>query len=286
MSNSLREVKMRMNATEKTAQITKAMNMVSASKLRRSQDKYLQYKDYMNGLDNVLTNIVSSGESFNHPMLIARPIKKTGYILITSDRGLAGPNNSNVLKRFLNEIKGMPQEQYVCGVIGNQGFNYCKHRGINLFKDESTYVRDDVSFIDIADFAKELIDMYQVGKIDRLVVVYNHFINTISQEVTVKQLLPIEKVERKDNLVINYEFDQGKEKSLDLILPMYVENMLYGFLLDAKTSEHASRMTAMKSATDNALGVIDTLKLAYNRSRQAAITRELIDIVGGANAVS
>ncbi len=285
MSNSLRDVKMRMVATQKTAQITKAMNMVSASKLRRSQEKYLQYKAYMTQLDDVLSNIVSSGERFSHPMLQERPINKTGYIIITSDRGLAGPYNSSVLKKLSSEIDELEGE-HIVGVIGAQGLNYCKKKAYNLVNNEPTLIRDDVSFIDMVEFSKSFIDSYKNGEIDRLVVCYSHFVNTVTQEVVTKQILPIQRDEKETELVCEYEFDQGMENSLNLILPMYVENMLYGLILDAKTSEHASRMTAMKSATDNANSVIDVLRLSYNRSRQAAITKELTDIVGGASAVS
>lgn len=289
MSNSLRDVKMRMVATQKTAQITKAMNMVSASKLRRAEKNYSDYKAFMQQLDNVVTNIVSSGEKFTHPMLNDRPIKKTGYIVITSDRGLAGPYNSNVLKNLTKEIeeKKLTPDDYVIGVIGSQGYSYCKKKGYNLLNDSAELIRDDVAFIDVVEFAKKLINMYEKEEIDSLVVCYNHYINTITQEVQTKQILPIKEISTEEKkIVTEYEFDQGMEKSLDMILPMYVENMIYGLILDAKTSEHSARMTAMKNATDNADSVIETLRLIYNRSRQSAITKELIDIVGGAQAVS
>ena len=288
MSNSLREVKLRMTSTQKTAQITKAMNMVSASKLRRAEKTYSDYKAFMKQLDDVLTNIVSSGEKFEHSMLKEREIKKVGYIIITSDRGLAGPYNSNVLKALTQEIKekNYSTDDYVVGVIGTQGYAYCKKKGYNLLNSEPTFVRDDVAFIDIAEFGKSLISLYESGEIDSLVVIYNHYVNTLTQNVTLKQILPISGVEGKKEIVTEYEFDQGIEKSLNMILPMYVENMLYGLILDAKASEHSARMTAMKNATDNAETFIETLRLVYNRSRQAAITKELIDIVGGAKAVS
>ena len=288
MSNSLREVKLRMTSTQKTAQITKAMNMVSASKLRRAEKTYSDYKAFMKQLDDVLSNIVSSGEKFEHPMLKKREIKKVGYIIITSDRGLAGPYNSNVLKALTQEIteKNYSTDDYVVGVIGTQGYAYCKKKGYNLLNSEPTFVRDDVAFIDIAEFGKSLISLYESGEIDSLVVIYNHYVNTLTQNVTLKQILPISGVEGKKEIVTEYEFDQGIEKSLNMILPMYVENMLYGLILDAKASEHSARMTAMKNATDNAETFIETLRLVYNRSRQAAITKELIDIVGGAKAVS
>ena len=288
MSNSLREVKLRMTSTQKTAQITKAMNMVSASKLRRAEKTYSDYKAFMKQLDDVLSNIVSSGEKFEHSMLKEREIKKVGYIIITSDRGLAGPYNSNVLKALTQEIteKNYSTDDYVVGVIGTQGYAYCKKKGYNLLNSEPTFVRDDVAFIDIAEFGKSLISLYESGEIDSLVVIYNHYVNTLTQNVTLKQILPISGVEGKKEIVTEYEFDQGIEKSLNMILPMYVENMLYGLILDAKASEHSARMTAMKNATDNAETFMETLRLVYNRSRQAAITKELIDIVGGAKAVS
>lgn len=286
MGNSLREVKMRMVATKKTSQITKAMNMVSAAKLRHAEKTYTDYQGFMNQIVAVVKNIVGSSDGLMHPMLVKRTVKKTGFIVITSDRGLAGPYNSAVLKKLSEEItnRNLAKENFEITVIGTRGYGYCKKKGYNLTNDEPMFVRDDVQFIDIVEKVKALIEKYQNGYIDELIVCYNHYVNTITQEAKFIKILPIE-TDLNTNLVTEYEYDQGKEKTLDLILPMYVENMLYGLILDAKTSEHAARMTAMKSATDNACDVIDALQLVYNRTRQAAITNELTDIIGGANAV-
>lgn len=288
MGNSLRDVKNRMIATQKTSQITKAMNMVSASKLRRAEKKYVEYQSYMKQLDDILVNIVSSGEKFEHPMLNNREVKKVGYLVITSDRGLAGPYNSSVLKALSNDIltRNLKESDFVVGAIGSKGYAYCKKKGYNMLNTNPMFVRDDISFLDCSEFVRQFIKMYEEKEIDSLIVCFNHHINTLSQEVTLKQILPIQEVSKDTEIKCDYEFDQGVEKSLDMILPMYVENILYGLILDAKTSEHASRMTAMKSATDNADKVIETLRLQYNRSRQSAITNEIIDIVGGAQAVS
>lgn len=285
MGNSLREVKMRMVATKKTSQITKAMNMVSAAKLKHAEKKYYAYQGFMKQIEDVVRNIVSSSDIV-HPMLIKREIKKTAFIVITSDRGLAGPYNSQVLKKLTEIIneRNLDNDAFQVTVIGTRGYGYCKKKGYPLVNKEPVFVRDDVQFIDIVSSAQGLIKEYENGDIDELVVIYNHYVNSITQTVTKKTILPIEaKFHGKPQ--IDYEYDQGKEKSLDLILPMYVENVLYGLILDAKTSEHSARMTAMKNATDNASDVIDALQVVYNRTRQAAITKELTDIIGGANAV-
>jgi len=153
-----------------------------------------------------------------------------------------------------------------------------------MISDDATYVRDDVLFVDIAPLAQAFINAYLNKEIDRLVIIYNHYINSLTQEVTFKELLPIGNIDEEASSV-DYVYETGIEKTLDLILPMYVQDMVYGFILDAKTAEHSARMNSMKNATDNALEVIEKLQLLYNRARQNVVTNELIDIIGGANAI-
>jgi F-type H+-transporting ATPase subunit gamma len=288
MSNSLREVKSRIESTKKTSQITKAMNMVSASKLRRSEKVCVNYQSFLEKTEDLAVNLINSNIDFKHPMLEERPIKKTGYIIVTSDRGLAGGYNVNVCKKLKSEVeeKNLNKEDFVVGVIGKKGYGNIVKYGYNLLFDNYIILRDDIIFNDILPITNEFIKLYNNKEIDKLVVIYTHYHNKISQEVICKQILPINldlnKVEKSN---IEYVYDQGIKRSVDLILPMYVENMIYGLILNAKTSEHACRMASMKKATDNANEVIDKLGLLYNRARQQSITNELIDIIGGANAV-
>lgn len=282
MPGSLREVKTRITATKSTAQITKAMNMVSASKVRRAEKAFNEYKDYMQKISDLVGDLIQSNRE-KHPMLVERPVKKVGYIIITSDRGLAGSFNGNILKKLMEEINKSSAD-YIVGALGRKGFSFCEKENFTTLNKQPILIRDDVDFVDVKFFATKFIDLYKNQQIDKLVVIYNNYVNSITTETVAKTLLPIEKVEYEASN-IDYEYEQGAAKTLDLILPMYVENTLFGLILNSKTSEHSARMNAMKNATDNAEEVIGQLQILYNRARQAAITGELTDIVAGASAV-
>ncbi len=219
-------------------------------------------------------------------MLNARPVKRTGYIVITSDRGLAGGYNSNVLRTVSNVIRerhNMDSNQYSIIVLGRLGRDYLKRRGFNII-DEVVGLSDHPSFTDIKDLASRAIAMFADGAYDELYIYYNHYVSKISQEVTENKILPLTDV-ASDKPTTAYEFEPSEEEILKVLLPQYAESLVYGALLDGKASEHAARMTAMKSATDNAMEVIDSLTLSFNRARQAAITQEITEIVGGAAAL-
>lgn len=287
MANSLKEVQKRIASTESTAQITKAMYMVSSSKVKKAEKVYKGYQDFMLRIKKMVGQMLSKAdEDFKHPLMTKRPDSKTAYLIITSDRGLAGAYNATIYKaleaRLKEEQKSM--DTILCGAIGKQGYGYLKRKGYPLIIEHPTYVRDDVMFIDILPLAKNFIDSYLENKIDRLVIVYNHYINSLTQEVVFEELLPIQALEKEDS-PIDYIFETGIEKTLNLVLPMYVQDMIYGIILDAKVSEHSARMNSMRNATDNAAEIIEKLQLLYNRARQDAITTELIDIIGGANAI-
>lgn len=287
MANSLREVKQRIQSTENTAQITKAMYMVSSSKVKKAERIYKGYQDFMLRKANLVHQMVAkASEDFTHPLLTERPILRTAFLLVTSDRGLAGSYNSSIYKALeekLNELN-LEKQNVLCGAIGKQGFAYLKRNKYNLIKDTPTLVRDDVMFIDILPLAKSFIESYLLGEIDKIIIVYNHYINSLSLEIRFEELLPIMSLKGKESSV-DYIYETGIEKTLNLVLPMYIEDMIYGIILDAKVSEHSARMNSMRNATDNATEVIAKLQLLYNRARQGAITTELIDIIGGANAI-
>lgn len=289
----MREIKSRITATKKTSQITKAMHMVSASKLKKAEKAIKGFRPLMYKLREMIDNLLA-GDDLSHPMLVARDIKKTCYILVSSDRGLAGPYNSAVFKAFVAHVKETHQsnEEFIVATIGHKAFSFARRMGYELLNKEAINVRDDIQFIDFKSVTEGFIHEYLSDKIDSIVVFYNHFVNIITQNVEQKQLLPItngnvkEEESEDAGLKLIYNYEPSPQLIIDHLLPMYVENTLYGIILDAKASEHASRMTAMKSATDNAEDVISTLQLHYNRARQAAITIELTDIIGGANAVN
>ncbi len=287
MANSLREVKLRISSTESTAQITKAMYMVSQSKVKRAEKTYKSYQDFMKRIASMVSKIVSKASNeYQHPLLTPREVKKTVYFVITSDRGLAGAYNSSILKALEEQINNnhKSQDEYLTAAIGKQGYSFLKKKGYPMIEDNPVYVRDDVMFVDIEPLARKIIDAYLNKEIDKLVIVYNHYVNSLTQEVKFEELLPIKKIDG-DESNIDYVYETGIEKTLDLVLPMYVKDIIYGIILDAKTSEHSARMNSMKNATDNADEVIAKLQLLYNRARQNVITTELIDIIGGANAI-
>lgn len=287
MANSLREVKTRIEATKGTEQITNAMYMVSQAKIRKADLTYRDYKDFMSRIGDLVKSVVSKAEVDNpNPMLVEREVKKTAYIIVTSDRGLAGAYNSNVQKKVEEIIQNnhKSNDEFVVGAIGKKGLSFIHKKGYPILVDKATHVRDDVMFMDIVPLADKFIKEYNDGKIDKLVIIYNHYVNTLIQEVTSQTILPISEIagEVKE---IDYDFETGIEHTINTILPMYIEDSLYGIILDAKVSEHASRMNSMRNATDNAKSVIDELQLIYNRARQEVITNELTDIIGGANAI-
>lgn len=282
---SLRDIKSRITSTKKTSQITKAMEMVSASKLSRAESNAKSFVPYMEKIQEVVASIAAGSTDVSHPMLVSRPVKKTGYIVITSDRGLAGAYNSSVLRQVFQTIKQnhKSEEEYGIIVIGRMGRDFFKARGMNVVL-EITGVSDQPSYDDISDLSKQTVGMFADGTFDELYLFYNHFVSAISQEVTKKQLLPLTDLAVSTKITA-YEFDPSAEEILEVLLPQYAESLIYGALLDGKASEHAARMSAMRSATDNATELIGHLSIVYNRARQAAITQEITEIVGGAAAL-
>ena len=278
---SLREIKTRKIATQKTAQITSAMNMVSTSKLRRAEKQYKNYIDYLNRIMDCIRSIANHLEE-KDDLIHGREVKKVIYLIITSDRGLAGSYNSNIYKAIKEEVKDIKTD-YLIASIGKKGYYYCKHKGYNMMDDGLLYVRDEVEFHEVQGLAHEIILKYLNKEVDKVVVCYNKYVNTLKQEVKFETLLPLGEKTIATKGRINYEFEGTHV--LRRLIPMYIENVIYGIIIDAKASEHASRMTAMKTATDNANEVIEKLQLLYNRARQQSITNDIIDIVSGANAV-
>lgn len=282
---SLRDIKTKITTTKKTSQITKAMQMVASSKLNRAEHQAKGYKPYMDKMQEVVMSVASGSKGTNHPMLQARPVKRTGYIVITSDRGLAGAYNSNILRAVSAKINATHQspDEYGIVVIGRVGRDFLKKRGF-IVMDEIIGLGDEPLFEDIKSITSRVVSMYNDGAFDEVHMYYNHYVSAIQQDVTERKLLPLVdiKQEAKPSL---YEFEPSEEEILSSLLPQYAESLIYGALLDGKASEHAARMTAMKNATDNAKEMIDKLTIQYNRARQAAITQEITEIVAGASAL-
>jgi F-type H+-transporting ATPase subunit gamma len=284
MAKGMREIKRQIKSVQNTKQITKAMEMVAASRLRRAQAAAEASRPYADKLKEVVSSIAAGGKGLEHPMLQTRDVKKTGYLIVTSDRGLAGGYNANVLRRVMQEIKenhSSPSE-YVIFVIGRKARDYFRQRHIAV-AEEVTGLPDSPKFADIKKIAASAVKSFEMGTCDKLYLVYNRFINAITQEPTIKQLLPMENVDGTA-AVADYEYEPSAEGVLEVLLPKYAETLIYSAVLEGKASEFGARMTAMNSATKNATKMIGSLTLVYNRARQASITQEISEIVAGANA--
>ena len=282
---NLREIKGRINSTKSTKQITKAMQMVSSSKLRRAEQNAKAYVPYMEKIQDVVGAIASGTKDSGHPMLTARPVKKTAYLVIGSDRGLAGAYNSSILRQVQRTIdeRHKSKDEYVILAVGRVVRDYFVKRDHNVVSDV-VGLPDQPTFADIKEIARNAVGMFIEGTYDELYMYYNHFVSAMANEVTEKKLLPLTDLAPASSNA-SYEFEPSGEAILEVLLPQYAESLVYGALLDGKASEHASRMTAMKNATDNASDLISDLSLQYNRARQAAITQEITEIVGGAAAL-
>lgn len=284
---SLRDIKKRINSTTKMKQITKAMEMVSASKLNKAEQNTKSFVPYSEKMQEVVAGIATESKDSNHPMLQHRDVKKTGYVVITSDRGLAGPYNSSVLRKVHQTINKRHDstDDYTIIAIGRIGYEFFKKREMPVAKS-ITGLADQPDFADIKKLASETVRMFTDEEVDELYMHYNHFVSVISQKVTSNKILPITSMEGMASAASSqYEYEPDQEQILEVLLPQYAESLIYGALLDGKASEHAARMTAMRSASDNAEDIIDDLSLSYNRARQAAITQEITEIIGGVAAL-
>ncbi|MDW0114073.1 MULTISPECIES: ATP synthase F1 subunit gamma [Sporosarcina] len=282
---SLRDIENRIKSTKKTSQITKAMQMVSASKLTRAEMNAKAFVPYMEKIQEVVGAIASATSDASHPMLTHRPVKKTGYIIVSSDRGLVGGYNSNLFRKARRAIeqRHASKEEVKIVAIGRKGLEFFSRLGYDVC-ESLVGVSDHPSFEEIKSIANRAVGMFTEGEYDEVYLYYNHFISAISNEVTEKKLLPLTDISSASAMA-SYEFEPSAEAILETLLPQYAESLIYGAVLDGKASEHASSMTAMKTATDNATELIDSLTLSFNRARQAAITQEITEIVGGVAAL-
>ncbi|WP_066025292.1 F0F1 ATP synthase subunit gamma [Enterococcus mundtii] len=299
MGASLNEIKTRIASTKKTSQITRAMQMVSASKLTKSEASSQKFQIYANKVREIVTHLTATqltdiasanprGDVNYNSMLISRPVKKTGYIVITADGGLVGGYNSSILKQTMSILEEDHQspDEYVMIAIGGTGADFFKTRDINLAY-ELRNLSDQPSFDEVRKIVNMATTMYQNEVFDELYVCYNHHINSLTSQFRVEKMLPISDLDPGEakSFEQEYIFEPSKEEILTQLLPQYAESLIYGAIVDAKTAEHAAGMTAMKTATDNAANIIDDLTVSYNRARQGAITQEITEIVAGASAL-
>jgi F-type H+-transporting ATPase subunit gamma len=286
MAKGMRDIKRQIKSIQNTKQITKAMEMVAASRLRRAQQAADASKPYADKIKEVISNIALGTKGIQHPMLQSREVKKTAYFVITSDRGLAGGYNANLLRDLMETIrrKHQSEEEYSVFVAGRKGRDYFKKRNIPVVQ-EVTGLTDAPQFSEIKELAREAVNYFEEGKCDALYLVFNEFVNPLTQIPTQKQLLPLTEANmEKGASSAHYEYEPSAEGVLEVLLPRYAETLIYSALLEAKAGEFGARMNAMGSATKNATEMISKLTLVYNRARQAAITQEISEIVAGANA--
>ncbi|HET7116485.1 MAG TPA: ATP synthase F1 subunit gamma [Hanamia sp.] len=291
MSGALKEVRNRIKSVQSTQQITKAMKMVSAAKLRRAQDAIIQMRPYAQKLQEMLGNIVSNSDGDTSLALAQqRPIEKVLIIVVTSDRGLCGGYNSNLIKLVKQDIKQKYAAQFAKRNVeilplGKKGY---EHFLKNNFKVIDRYwsIFSELNFENVVAAAKYAMDAFAKGEIDAVDLVYSEFKNAATQKFTSEQFLPVKKSEStKGNTKSDFIFEPDKSVLLQELMPKILNTQLYKAILDAHASEHGARMTAMDKATENANELLKSLKISYNRARQAAITTELTEIVSGAAAL-
>jgi F-type H+-transporting ATPase subunit gamma len=285
-----KEIRKKIKTIQSTQKITRAMEMVAASKMRRAQERMQAARPYASRILQVITHLHYAHPEYRHPFTVQREAKRVGYIVVSSDRGLCGGLNTNLLRMLLADMRAWHDRQVPMDVctIGSKGFGFLKRVGANVVSHVS-HLGDVPRLEDLIGTVKVMLDAYTKGELDRLYLVYNDFVNTMSQKATIEQLLPLPeaRVEEKDKLAHHWDYlyEPDAEEVLSDLLTRYVESLVYHGVVENLACEQSARMVAMKSASDNAGNLIDELKLRYNKARQAAITQEIAEIVGGAAAV-
>lgn len=282
-----KEIRTQIGSVKNTQKVTKALEMVSASKIRKSQDRMSASRPYSSKIRSVIGHLGQANPEVPHPYLVEREAKRVGFIIVSTDRGLCGGLNINLFKLSLGAMREWQEkgcELDLC-LIGQKATQFFRRYGGNVVA-QTSHLGDKPRLGDLIGTVKIMLDAYKDGAIDRLFIVYNDFINTMSQKPAMLRLLPVEPVDEEElQDHWDYIYEPGAAELLEGVLMRYIETQVYQAVLENAASEHAARMVAMKSASDNAAELIDDLQLAYNKARQAAITQELAEIVGGAAAV-
>lgn len=283
--SAAKEIRNKIKSIKNTQKITKAMEMVAASKMRRAQERMRQTRPYGEKIRGVCAHLVNANAQYKHPFLVNREgAASEGYIVVTSDKGLCGGLNTNVLRLMVNDSKDKTDTQFT--VIGGKGANFINRLGQKII---SQYVGfgDQPDVATLLGAIKPMLDAYKNNEVKKVSLLYTDFINTVKQEPVCEQLLPVPKeaFAKTSDYSWDYIYEPEAEGVIDLLLSRYVEAVVYQSLAENIASEQAARMVAMKAATDNAGNLINELQLAYNKSRQASITQEISEIVGGAAAV-
>ncbi len=282
-----KEIKSKIGSIKNTQKITSAMEKVAASKMKKAQERMASSRPYAENIRKVIGHIAHGSLEYNHPYLEEREAKRVGYIVISTDRGLCGGLNTNMFKTLVQNVQSYKAQNVEVdyAAIGNKAANF-----LSRFEDkvlaQASGLGDAPSIQDIIGPVKIMLDAYNEGKLDRLFVVYNNFVNTMKQEPKIDQLLPLPKAESQElSHRWDYIYEPDPKAILDTLMVRFIESQVYQGVVENAASEQASRMVAMKAATDNAGDLMDELQLVYNKARQAAITQEISEIVAGSAAV-
>ena len=283
-----REIKTKIKSVQNTRKVTRALEMVSASKIRKAQDRMKASPPYARAMKQVIGHLAQANTDYQHPFMVERKdVKRVGFIIVSSDRGLAGGLNNNLFRKLLGEIRQWNEKGVEVDVvtIGQKASVYFRRVKVNMLASVS-HLGDTPKLDQLIGVIKVMLDAYTEASLDRVFVVYNDFVNTMTQRAAFDQLLPLPAAETQ---VARHDWDYIYEPDaatvLDHVITRYIESLVYQAVLENVASEHAARMVAMKAASDNANKMIGTLQLVYNKARQAAITQEISEIVGGAAAV-
>ncbi len=282
---TLREIRRRINSISSTQQITRAMKMVAAAKLRKAQEKIFAARPYAYKIDEMIRHLITQLESVENPLLAIRPPQRITLVVVTSDRGLCGSFNSNIIKRTLLQINEHRDKEVSLICIGRKGYDFFRKRNYSI---ENHYINifNQLEYLMAQEITAYLVQQYSQQKTDMVEVVYNEFKNAIQQTIIVEKYLPLTTEEFSGEMKsVDYIFEPDKMILLDSLLPKHLNLQSWRILLESNTAEQGARMTAMESATDNAGELISDLTLHYNKVRQANITREISEIVGGAEAL-
>lgn len=282
---SMRDIKRRKESVTSTQQITKAMKLVATVKLQKAKARAERNKPYFNTLYKTICSILSKTENMEHPYLLENGSDRKAMIVITSNKGLAGGYNSNVIKEVVNA--GFSAESVDIYAVGRKGCEGLARKGYRIVEDDSEAINEPL-YRDAIDITKRVLEAYTKGEVGEIYMAYTNFKNTVSQEAKLIKLLPLNidelPHEEDDRILMNYEPEA--DEALDVLIPKYIGNLLYGAFVEALASENGARMQAMDSATTNADNMIADLSLKYNRARQASITQELTEIIAGSEAIS
>jgi F-type H+-transporting ATPase subunit gamma len=282
-----REIKTKIKSVQNTRKVTRALEMVSASKIRKAQERMKASRPYARAMKQVIGHLAQASSEYQHPFLVERKDpKRVGYVIVSSDRGLAGGLNNNLFRKLLGEFRRWHEQGVEVDVvtIGQKASVFFRRIKVGMLATV-THLGDEPHVEQLVGVIKVMLDAYTEGKVDRVFLAYNDFVNTMVQRAAFDQLLPLPPSDQVARHDWDYLYEPDPETVLEHVLTRYIESLVYQAVMENVASEHAARMVAMKAASDNATKLIDTLNLSYNKARQAAITQEISEIVGGAAAV-